>query len=236
MPRKHVLGTEKSESLVNQAAPVAGTLDDEHQQEAEPMRNRDDVASRWKEVQPPASAARRSFYHKSWRNKGRQAISNTVDQEDNSRMSTASNPFSLQDDLRSIETLNLPDTTPSATQKDLVQQAEPAESKDCPLQRLQGKMRLHNSSDPRPCRLFSKQAAAVDRESFATMSTSTTTPSPHASSRFSFGLLLQPSLELFKFKDIRTSLGGRGSGWSLWFKQDELPTSGKPRQCNIETK
>lgn len=227
---KRVSRTDTSASIADLVAPVAVTLD-EHQ-ETGPATNRDAKPPQW-EVQQPRLAAHRSFHHKSWRSDGGQALSKEMDPEEHFRMSTASNPFSLQ--------YIVPPTIPSlagstlrATQIDLVQQEEAAESKDCPFQRLQGKLRLHNSSDPRPTRLPSKQMA-VDRGSIATVSSSSTDSSPRSSSRFSFGLLLQPSLELFKFSDIRTSLGGRGSGWSLWFKQDDA-SNGKLRHREMETK
>lgn len=97
---------------------------------------------------------------------------------------------------------------------DLAQQAYPAPSVNCPIQRLQTKLRLHNSTDPRP-------KYAVDRDSVSSVESGTSYCSSRATSRFSFGLLLQPSLDFFKFRDIRTPGGGRGSGWSLWFKQDD---------------
>lgn len=96
---------------------------------------------------------------------------------------------------------------------DLAQQAYPAPSANCPIHRLQTKLRLHNSTDPRP-------KCAVIRDSVSSVESGTSSCSSRTSSRFSFGLLLQPSLDFFKFRDVRTSGGGRGSGWSLWFKQD----------------
>lgn len=215
--------TEMNASLVEKVAPVAGTL--EEPEEVETWADRD-------QIQQPPSVAQRLSRFSPWSNKGR-AMSRRVDQEAQSRMSTASNPFNLQDELLPTAP-SVPDLPVRATQIDLVQQAEPAESKDCPFQRLQDKLRLHNSSDPRPCRLVPKQTA-VDRGSVSTVSSSNTYPSPHTSSRFSFGLLLQPSLELFKFSDIRASLGGRGSGWSLWFKQDDA-SNGKQSYPDMETK
>lgn len=221
---------EMSESLVDRAAPVAGTL-------VEPREiglaiDQDDGASRLETHQPPYAAHRPSI-HKPWITNGGRAISRRLDQEEDFRMSTASDPFSLQSEILSIAP-KLPDPTLRVAQSNPVEQFETAESKDCPFQRLQDKLRLHNSTDPRPSRLAPKQAA-VNRGSVSTMLTSTTYPSPHTSSRFSFGLLLQPSLDFFKFRDIRTSLGGRGSGWSLWFRQDDT-SNGKPKHPEVETK
>lgn len=89
---------------------------------------------------------------------------------------------------------------------------------NCPIQRLQDRFRPHNSTDPRPSRPPAPRAA-VDRDSVASASSCGSRCSSRVNSRFSFGLLLQPSLDLFKFKDVRTSTGSpRGSGWSLWFR------------------
>lgn len=89
-----------------------------------------------------------------------------------------------------------------------------AASVDCPLQRLQNKLRPHNSTDPRPA--FRQQS--VEQSRCASCSSDGSCCSSSRSSRFSFGLLLQPSSAL---REIRSSLGGRGSGWSLWFRQDD---------------
>lgn len=222
---KRLSGAEMGESLVSQAAPVAGTLDDKPASIAFTTERYGNKSL--SQIQKPRYIAYRPDRYKSRINDEGQGLPSKLDQEDQYRMSTASDPFSLQDELR----LTVPNPRSSSmpiAQADLVQQPEPAESKDCPFQRLQGKLRLHNSSDPRPPRHFSrKQPIAVDRGSVTTMSSAATGPSPHASARFSFGLLLQPSLDLFKFSDIRSSLGGRGSGWSLWFKKDDA-SNGKP--------
>lgn len=226
-------GAELGVSLVSQAAPVAGSLDD---QEANPLATeRDDNASR-REVQRPRYVAYRPSQDMSRINDKGQDTPGRLDQEDDYRMSTASNPFSLQDELRTIVAPKARNPTSPVAQANLVQQPEPAESKDCPFQRLQGKLRMHNSSDPRPPKHFSRKPTAVDRGSVSTMSTSATDTSPHASARFSFGLLLQPSLDLFKFSDIRGSLGGRGSGWSLWFKQDDASNEKPSSHPDMGTK
>lgn len=97
----------------------------------------------------------------------------------------------------------------------------PQAANNCPIQRLQDRFRPHNSTDPRP---RPPAPPAIDRDSVASASSSGSRFSSRVNSRFSFGLLLQPSLDLFKFKDIRTSTGSpRGSGWSLWFRQDDGP-------------
>lgn len=230
---KRLSRAEMGASLVSQAAPVAGTLDNDQETIAfATERNGNNSLS---EVQKPRYVAYRPERYKSRINDEDQDHSGRYDQENQYRMSTASNPFSLQDELRPTAPDSGSSSSPVA-QADLVQQPEPAESKDCPFQRLQGKLRLHNSSDPRPPRHFSKKPIAVSRESVSTMSSSATGPSPHASARFSFGLLLQPSLDLFKFNDIRSSLGGRGSGWSLWFKKDDASNGKPPGHSDMGTK
>lgn len=230
---KRLSGAEMGMSLVGQAAPVAGSLDD---QEPNPLATeRDDNASH-REVQQPRYVAYRPSRDMSRINNKGQDLPGRLDQENDYRMSTASNPFSLQDELRTIVAPKSRKSILPVTQANLVQQPEPAESKDCPFQRLQGKLRMHNSSDPRPPRHFSRKPTAVDRGSVSTMSTSGSNSSPHASARFSFGLLLQPSLDLFKFSDIRSSLGGRGSGWSLWFKQDDASNEKPSSHSDIGNK
>lgn len=98
----------------------------------------------------------------------------------------------------------------------LAQQSHPAGSVNCPVQRLQNQLRLHNSSDPRP--KIPAPITVADRDSVSTISSCST------ASRFSFGL------DVFRFRDFRTSGGGRGSGWSSWFKQDD---SGKSRPSDL---
>lgn len=230
---KRLSGAEMGWSLVSQAAPVAGTLDD---QETFPLATERDQNTSPREVQQPRYVAYRPSRDVSRINHKGQDLPSRSDDEDQHRMSTASNPFSLQDELRSIVAPKAQDSISPVSQADLVQQPEPAESKDCPFQRLQGKLRMHNSSDPRPPRHFSRKPTVIDRGSVSTMSTSATDRSPHTSARFSFGLLLQPSLDLFKFSDIRSSLGGRGSGWSLWFKQDDASNEKPSSQPEMGTK
>lgn len=102
------------------------------------------------------------------------------------------------------------------------------DARNCAVQRLHNRLRLHNSTDPRP-----KAGAASagesgsagspgpvehDRGSVLSVSSCGSRCS-HGSSRFSFGL------DLFKCCENKHGNagggGGRGSGWSLWFRQDD---------------
>lgn len=108
-----------------------------------------------------------------------------------------------------------PSRPPRAYQREQAEESlapEPVVT-NCPIQRLQNRLRQHNSTDPRP-----KRKTILSRTSIATATSrysGSECSSPSRSSRFSFGLL--------KFMDVRGSLGGRGSGWSLWFRQDDGP-------------
>lgn len=130
---------------------------------------------------------------------------------------------------------------------DPAQQAHPAPpppAASCPVQKLQNRLRLHNSTDPRPRPGAPRPPVDRDRDrdrdrgSVSSVSSCGSRCSSRGSSsggapRFSFGLLLQPSLDLFRFRDVRTSAGGRGSGWSLWFRQDD---GGRQRPGGLASK
>ncbi|POS70519.1 hypothetical protein DHEL01_v211087 [Diaporthe helianthi] len=98
----------------------------------------------------------------------------------------------------------------------LAQQAEPAASFNCPVQKLQNKLlRLHNSTDPRPCTKHCSHPQA-DRGSVSSVSSCTTCGgSSPRESRSYFAFLLQPPLDLFKSKRSSSDNGSRKSGWSL---------------------
>lgn len=119
----------------------------------------------------------------------------------------------------------------------LAQQPEPAASVNCPVQRLQNKLRLHNSTDPRPCTKHAGHhpAAAADRGSVSSVSSCTTCggESPRES-RFSFAFLLQPPLDLFKSKR-GSDEDSRKSGWSLWFRTEESKKD-RLEQSNMQEK
>lgn len=121
------------------------------------------------------------------------------------------------------------------------QPAAAAASSNCAVQRLHNKLRLHNSTDPRPKAAPSAlkkpppaagtaaAAAAQDRGSVLSVSSCGSRCSSNRSTRFSFGL------DLFRFCENKhgscsagnSGGGGRGSGWSLWFRQDDGGKSGK---------
>lgn len=118
----------------------------------------------------------------------------------------------------------------------LAQQAEPAASVNCPVQKLQNKLRLHNSTDPRPCTKHPNHPAAADRGSVSSVSSCTTCGgSSPRESRFSFAFLLQPPLDLFKSKRGSSDEDSRKSGWSLWFRTEECKKD-KPEQSNMQEK
>ena len=117
----------------------------------------------------------------------------------------------------------------------LAQQPEPAASVNCPVQKLQNKLRLHNSTDPRPCTKHAGHPAA-DRGSVSSVSSCTTCGgSSPRESRFSFAFLLQPPLDLFKSKRGSSDDDSRKSGWSLWFRTEECKKD-KPEQSNMQEK
>lgn len=118
----------------------------------------------------------------------------------------------------------------------LAQQPEPAASVNCPVQKLQNKLRLHNSTDPRPCTKHGGHGhPAADRGSVSSVSSCTTCGgSSPRESRFSFAFLLQPPLDLFKSKRGSSDEDGRKSGWSLWFRTEE--SKDKPEQSNMQEK
>lgn len=205
-------------SLVNTAAPMAGS-NNEYHQAADPVVDGLEEKSRSRYLARDRRPGRQSWA--SLNGLGRERGSQT-DLDHQHCAPFTSSTLSLQSDAASTAQ-SLPNATSHATPMDMVQQSQPANSSKCPLQiqkKSQDRERPHNSSDPRPRRLASK-LATVDRGSVSTISSH---PSSGFPSRFSFGLLLSPSLELFKFKNISTSLGGRGSGWSDWFKKEGLST------------
>lgn len=194
-------------SLVNTAAPIAGSITS--YDTAEPVVDGNEGPTRPKDLAAYGSPVQNTIANVLGREERRQKGVN-----DQPRAPFATSALSLENDAASMA---------EATQINLVQQSQPASSSKCPFQiqkRLQEKQRPHNSTDPRPCRFASKHLD-VDRGSVSTMSSH---PSSRFPSRFSFGLLLSPALELFKFKDISPSLGGRGSGWSDWFKKEDSST------------
>jgi hypothetical protein len=119
----------------------------------------------------------------------------------------------------------------------LAQQDEPAAPVNCPVQKLQSKLRLHNSTDPRPCTKHGGHAPArVDRGSVSSVSSCTTCgDSSPRESRFSFAFLLQPPLDLFKSKRGSSDEDSRKSGWSLWFRTEDSKKD-KPEQSNMQEK
>lgn len=117
----------------------------------------------------------------------------------------------------------------------LAQQPEPAASVNCPVQKLQNKLRLHNSTDPRPCTKHPGHQAA-DRGSVSSVSSCTTCGgSSPRESRFSFAFLLQPPLDLFKSKRGSSDDDSRKSGWSLWFRTEDSKKD-RPEQSNMQEK
>lgn len=116
----------------------------------------------------------------------------------------------------------------SPVSPDLAQQGQPAPSVNCPVQRLQNRLRQHNSTDPRPRSGAPRPVASASAKGDMPRGVDAGVSSSARSTRFSFGLLLQPSFDLFKFKDGRGSSGGRWSGWSSWFKMDD-DSGGRPR-------
>lgn len=117
----------------------------------------------------------------------------------------------------------------------LAQQAEPAASVNCPVQKLQNKLRLHNSTDPRPCTKHGGHAQA-DRGSVSSVSSCTTCGgSSPRESRFSFAFLLQPPLDLFKSKRGSSDDDSRKSAWSLWFRTEDGKKD-KPEHSNMQEK
>lgn len=134
------------------------------------------------------------------------------------------------------ETLAPPSPVHQATEsrEPLAQQPEPAASVNCPVQKLQNKLRLHNSTDPRPCTKHGGHPA--DRGSISSVSSCTTCGgSSPRESRFSFAFLLQPPLDLFKSKRGSSEEDSRKSGWSLWFRADDAKKD-KPEQSNMQEK
>lgn len=202
-------------SLVDTAAPIAGSINE--YQAAKPGVDAYEGATRPNDLVTYSNPVQHPLASLVG---GKQRSQKRLN--DQPRALFANSALSLQNDATS-QAQSLPNSMAQATQIDLVQQSQPANSSRCPFQiqkRLQDKQRPHNSTDPRPCARASKHLNG-DRESVSTMSSH---PSSRFPSRFSFGLLFSPSLDLFKFKDIRTSLGGRGSGWSDWFKKEDSPT------------
>lgn len=123
----------------------------------------------------------------------------------------------------------------SESREPLAQQDEPAASVNCPVQKLQNKLRLHNSTDPRPCTKHGGHPPA-DRGSVSSVSSCTTCGgSSPRESRFSFAFLLQPPLDLFKSKRGSSEDDSRKSGWSLWFRTEDSRRD-KPDQSNMQEK
>lgn len=123
----------------------------------------------------------------------------------------------------------------SDSREPLAQQDEPAASVNCPVQKLQNKLRLHNSTDPRPCTKHGGHPPA-DRGSVSSVSSCTTCGgSSPRESRFSFAFLLQPPLDLFKSKRGSSEDDSRKSGWSLWFRTEDSRRD-KPEQSNMQEK
>lgn len=109
----------------------------------------------------------------------------------------------------------------------LAQQADAAPSVNCPYAKLQNKLRLHNSTDPRPCHKESN-----DRDSVSSTITCTTCNSSPTSPRFTFSSFMKTSsLSFLKFENTVNSRPWRGSGWSVWFRQEDS----KDRTSRTET-
>lgn len=103
----------------------------------------------------------------------------------------------------------------------LAQQADPAASVNCPYAKLQQKLRLHNSTNPRPC-----QKEVINRDSVSSTTTCTTCNSSPTSPLFAFSSFMKPpSLGFLKFENTTsvntTTMPWRGSGWSVWFRQED---------------
>lgn len=99
----------------------------------------------------------------------------------------------------------------------LAQQADAALSVNCPYAKLQNRLRQHNSTDPRPC-----QKDMNNRDSVSSTITCTTCNSSPTSPRFAFsGFMKPPSLGFLKFENSVNSRPWRGSGWSVWFRQED---------------
>lgn len=139
---------------------------------------------------------------------------------------------------RADEPIVPPSPTAQVTEsrEPLAQQLEPAASVNCPVQKLQNKLRLHNSTDPRPCTKHPHLGRPADRGSVSSVSSCTTCGgSSPRESRFSFAFLLQPPLDLFKSKRGSSDDESRKSGWSLWFRADDGKKD-KPEQSTMQEK
>lgn len=121
--------------------------------------------------------------------------------------------------------------------KRLTETTQATANASCPVQKIQNKLRLHNSTDPRPSRNFDLQGFSRNRDSISSTMTCTTCCSSPIAPRFSFATLLKPpSIGFLRFEGSGTfnSRAWRGSGWSAWFRQDENNPKERPQQGQVD--
>lgn len=109
--------------------------------------------------------------------------------------------------------------TPRSGRPHLAQQVDPASSVNCPYARLQNKIKQPNATSPRLC---TKELNNNNRDSVSSTATCTTCNSSPTSPLFAFSSFMKtPSLGFLKFENSVNSMPWRGSGWSVWFRQED---------------
>lgn len=110
--------------------------------------------------------------------------------------------------------------TPRSGRPHLAQQADPASSVNCPYARPQNKLKQPNAAtSPRLC---TKELNNNNRDSVSSTATCTTCNSSPTSPLFAFSSFMKTSsLGFLKFENSVNAMPWRGSGWSVWFRQED---------------